>query len=237
MRTYKADGVVIGKRNFLEKDRILTLFTKEYGKMDVIAKGARRPGSRLSYVSDLGTIAQFHVTKTRSIDIALEAKVDFIPDKAFGDLDKSNKIFYALKTVKKAYHDGEPHQLTYQALVELIKSTDHNNQLGFIFFVSMVIRDLGIAPELSKCISCDRRLSKRDNFDFNLKGGISHCDCDTGDKEPCSVDAVKIMKLLFGRDAVRRSAQINHGLYSELYRILSCYINWHLGDILPGEEV
>jgi len=237
MRTYKTNGVVIGKRNFLEKDRILTLFTQERGKMDVVAKGARRPGSRLSYVSDLGTIAQFYVTKARSIDIVLEAKVDFIPDRAFGDLNKSNKIFYALKIVKKAYHDGEPHSLTYQALIELIKSTDRDSQLGFIFFVSMVIRDLGITPELAKCISCDLRLAEHDNFDFNLKGGISHCSCDDGDKEACTVGAVKMMKLLFGEKKIKYSARIDQKLYSELYRILSCYINWHLGEILPTEEI
>lgn len=237
MRTYKTEAIVIGKRNFLEKDRILTLFTKEYGKMDVIAKGARRPGSRLSYVSDLGTIACFCVAKTRSIDIIFESKTDFIPDNAFGDIDKSNRIFYALKLIKKAYHDEDPHPQTYHALVELIKSTDFDSQLGFIVFISIVIRDLGITPELTKCVTCGRRLGEQDDFDLSLKGGISHSTCDVGEKEKCTVNAVKMLKLLFGKNKIKYSSRIDRKLYDELYKILSSYVNWHLGDILPAKEM
>jgi len=46
MKSYKAEGIVIKRKNFGEADRILTVFTKKYGKIKVLAKGVRRITSR-----------------------------------------------------------------------------------------------------------------------------------------------------------------------------------------------
>lgn len=48
MRSYKTEGIVIKRKNFGEADRILTVFTKNKGKISVIAKGVRKINSRRS---------------------------------------------------------------------------------------------------------------------------------------------------------------------------------------------
>ncbi|MBI4096902.1 MAG: DNA repair protein RecO, partial [Candidatus Levybacteria bacterium] len=48
MRTFRTEGIIIKRKNFGEADRILTVFTKEYGKLQVKAKGIRRIPSRRS---------------------------------------------------------------------------------------------------------------------------------------------------------------------------------------------
>lgn len=235
---YKVQAVILSRRNFAEKDRILTLFSLERGKIDVLAKGARRPGSKLSYVSDLGTLSNYQISKTRSLDIVTEAKTVFIPDEAFGDLEKSNRIFYSLKVIAKLYHEDEPYVDTFRALVDLIRSSaESKNQLNFLVFLKHVISDLGINPELKNCIFCGEKITADDEFDFNLKGGMAHRRCDSGDRLPCSISAGKFLRLLFTSNEVGQGSRISDAVFAESYFILKSYLGWHTRDLLPDEPI
>lgn len=234
MKPYRVSAVVIARRNFSEKDRILTLFSLQHGKMDVVVKGARRPGSRLSYVSDLGTIADFLVTKTRSIDIVTEAKTIFLPDSAFGDLGKSNKIFYALKVASKLYHEEEPHPKTYKALTDLIVSSEFpSSQLNFLIFIKEIVDDLGISPRLDRCIHCLKEVKSSESFVFELQGGISHLGCARGEVVDCSIGAMKLMRLIFYEGSFSVKSRVDQDIFEETYKILKSYISWHFQEILP----
>lgn len=238
MKSYKINAVVISRRNFQEKDRVLTLFSLEHGKVDVLAKGARRPGSRLSYISDLGTIGQFLIAGTRSIDIITEARVVFLPEEAFGDLEKSNKIFYALKIIAKFYHEGEPHRATYHALTDLIASSARpKSQLGFLIFLKEVIDGLGVKPQLENCAYCGRQISNIDDFDFNLANGVSHLGCDSNNKVSCSVESIKLLRLLFLDSKVTVTSKVDEAIFEEVYQILRSYIAWHFQEILPNSSI
>lgn len=48
MRSYKTEGIIIKRKNYGEADRILTIFTKNHGKIQIIAKGVRKITSRRS---------------------------------------------------------------------------------------------------------------------------------------------------------------------------------------------
>ncbi|PIZ97846.1 MAG: DNA repair protein RecO, partial [Candidatus Levybacteria bacterium CG_4_10_14_0_2_um_filter_35_8] len=48
MNSYKTEGIVIKRRNLGEADKILTIFTKRYGKIQVKAPGIRKINSRRS---------------------------------------------------------------------------------------------------------------------------------------------------------------------------------------------
>lgn len=237
-RSYKISAIVIRRRNFLEKDRILTVFSLENGKIDILSKGARRPGSRLSYASDLGTIGEYTISKTKSIDLVAEVKTVFIPDDSFGNLQKSNRIFYALKIVDKLYHGGEAHERTYRALSDLVRSSvKEEGQLVFTVFLKTVLLDLGVKPELAHCIFCGRKINKTEEFDFNLKGGIAHSKCDTGDKLSCSMQSIKFLRLLFEEERIGSKTKVDKKVFESSYEILRLYIRWHFEDILPPETI
>ena len=59
MSEITVDAVVLRRRDSGESDRRLTLFTQQFGKLDVVAKGARKPTSRLAGSSDPLTVARF----------------------------------------------------------------------------------------------------------------------------------------------------------------------------------
>ena len=75
MRTYTASGIVLRRIDLGEKDRILTVFTKEHGKLSAVAKGSRRPGSRLSGASEPFTYSKMFLATGRDLDVLSQAEV------------------------------------------------------------------------------------------------------------------------------------------------------------------
>ena len=73
-RSYKAQGIVLKRINFSEADRLVTIFTKQHGKLKLIAKGIRKPTSRKKGHLELFTHVKLQVAKTKSIDLITEAE-------------------------------------------------------------------------------------------------------------------------------------------------------------------
>ncbi len=69
----KTKSLVLKKRNFGEYDRVLLLLTEDFGRIDVLAKGVRKPGSRLGGLSDSFLILQIEVEQRRGFDILKDA--------------------------------------------------------------------------------------------------------------------------------------------------------------------
>ena len=53
-RNLRTEGVVLSQKNFAEADRLLTIYTRDFGKLHALAKGARRPISKKAGHTQLG---------------------------------------------------------------------------------------------------------------------------------------------------------------------------------------
>jgi DNA repair protein RecO (recombination protein O) len=73
-RVYVAEGIVLKRRNVGEADRILTVFTKKYGKIRVIAKGVRRITSRRAGHIEVFTRVILTLHSYKNMDIVTEAQ-------------------------------------------------------------------------------------------------------------------------------------------------------------------
>jgi DNA repair protein RecO (recombination protein O) len=74
-RVYKAQAIVLKRINFSETDRILTLFTREYGKLSSIAKGARRSTSRLGAVTEPFAFSRLLLAVGQNLDVLTQGEV------------------------------------------------------------------------------------------------------------------------------------------------------------------
>lgn len=72
-RNYKAEGVVIKRVNIGEKDKIITIFTKNFGKLVLLAKGIRAINSKKAPHLELFTHVSFYAAIGRNLDIVTEA--------------------------------------------------------------------------------------------------------------------------------------------------------------------
>jgi len=86
---YHADALVIRSREFGESDRLLTLFSREMGKLQAVAKGVRKPKSRQRAGAQLFTYGDFLIHRGKTLDTVSQCS----PKESFGylwnDLDRS----------------------------------------------------------------------------------------------------------------------------------------------------
>lgn len=72
-RHYTAEGIVLKRKNYGEADRFITVFTKEFGKIRVLAKGIRRVTSRRAGHVELFRYVHLSLYRSRTIDHIQEA--------------------------------------------------------------------------------------------------------------------------------------------------------------------
>jgi len=235
MKSFKTEAVIIKKRNFGEKDRILTLFTPHLGKIEALAKGARRPGSRLSANSDIATIADFHIQNTRSIDIISEINAIYHPDGALGEFEKTQKLGFALKLIDRLYEMSDPHPKTFHILKEVVESiSDEKRQLLFLAFLVNILLELGAYPDLFNCIYCHKPISEKEKITFSSTGGLAHQTCCTDTSCAISDNEVKLLRVLAQESFSRISRmKVDKKVFENSYNILTTFIEWHFGKILP----
>lgn len=95
MRTYKTEGLIIKRRNYKDSDRILTIFTKDQGKITVKAAGVRKITSRRSSHIELLNYVNLTLYKSPSgFPILTEA----------GVIDSFSSVKQDLDKVGMAYH-------------------------------------------------------------------------------------------------------------------------------------
>jgi len=75
LRTYQTEGIIIKRFNFGEADKILTIFSKHYGKIRALAKGVRKLTSRKAASLELFNLAVIFLVKGKNLDIITEAKI------------------------------------------------------------------------------------------------------------------------------------------------------------------
>jgi DNA repair protein RecO (recombination protein O) len=151
MKIYKAEAIILARKNIGEADRLLTLFTKEYGKKMVIAKGIRRitsrrsshleifshvnlvlhPGKTFDYVSEVTTINKFYLITQKLerigfVYIALE-----LIAKLTAEHQESSLIFHELLLFLSRLNDVAMTRERAQSTLTSFKQT-LLGELGFI---------------------------------------------------------------------------------------------------------
>ena len=86
-RLYRCEAIVLGRMDLGEADRILTLYSRQHGKLRVIAKGARRPLSRLGPHLEYFSRSQLMLARGRELDVVTGAETQDAHLAIRGDLD------------------------------------------------------------------------------------------------------------------------------------------------------
>lgn len=126
-RSYTSEGIVIARRNFGEADRILSVFTRDHGKVSLIAMGVRRPKSRKRGHVEVFNHLRFQSTIGRGIDLMTEAEVidDFKEIRL--SLKKISLAYYITEVIGRITHDQEVNidlfNLIFDTFTKLKKST------------------------------------------------------------------------------------------------------------------
>lgn len=146
--SYSSEGIVIARRNFGEADRILVLYTKNFGKVSLIAKGIRRPKSKKRGHLEVFNNIKFQAVSGRGLDIITEAEVTDDFSEIRKSLKKISLAYYLMEVTGRITHDGEEKTEVYDLLLKTLqqlKSTKMLKKLRLSFITDLLIT-LGYWP-------------------------------------------------------------------------------------------
>lgn len=115
-RTYATEGIILGRRNFGEADRILTIFTKHYGKMRVLAKGVRRPTSRKRGSLELFNHVRMFLVKGHNLDLITEVESKNTFSSWRKDLTKVAVAYHLAEVVARLTPEHQEHKDIFDLL-------------------------------------------------------------------------------------------------------------------------
>ncbi len=194
MSNYSTRGIIINIRNFGEADRLVVLLSKEKGRIESVAKGARKHTSRKSSQIELLNKGKFHFAKGKNLDIMLEADIS---DSIFNQSDSQsyNYLFYFSEILNSTFQVDDHLEKSVWENLEFL----HNSFLPFRNVILLaaqlfVLENLGVVPDLLKCRECDADLKE---IRFRPVDGIGYvCKDHAGGQRSLSDRILKIQKFL-----------------------------------------
>lgn len=243
-RLYRTEAIVLARMNLGEADRILTLFTPHYGKLRVIAKGARKSRSKLGPHLEIFTRCQLNLSRGRDLDVVTSAEtVDAYPPLR-DDLDVLGHASHLVELVARLTEDRQEQERVYDLLrgslrlladgVDPFAVTRH--------FEFMLLVALGYRPELYRCLECGEPLEAVTNVFSANRGGMLDVGCRSADPRAVPVTTntqkylreldrnglVNIVKLRVPADARRELEALLGGYLRHLTeRELTSLDVWH----------
>lgn len=127
MNTYTATGLVLKRSNTGESDRVVTIFTKEYGKLVCIAKGSRKLTSSKLATLEPGCLAKLYLVETKSLPILTQAQLidDFSALKT--SLVSIRKFFQVLEMLDVLLPEDDEQQEVFRIALNMISHMEEND--------------------------------------------------------------------------------------------------------------
>lgn len=185
-RVYRAEAVVLKGTDFGEADKVLTLYTASQGKIRVVAKGVRRPGSRLGGHLDLLTHARLLIARGRNLDIVTQAETveSFLGLR--DDLWRASQACQVAELLDRMTEEAHEDRALFDTVLEALRriALDPDPELAVRQFEATLLDRLGYRPQLRECVRCQQPLERVDSYYGVAAGGVLCPDC--GPREAAS---------------------------------------------------
>lgn len=160
--SYSAEGFVLARRNFGEADRILTVYSKEKGKVSLLAKGIRRPGSRKRGHLEMFSKIRFQAATGKGLGIMTEVETVDDFEVIRGSIKKISLAYYFMEVLGKAVHEGEANPELYDLLADSMESLKTAKKLKEhrLEYITNLLKILGYWPKNMKLPLPDEKLEE-----------------------------------------------------------------------------
>ncbi|MBR2834408.1 MAG: DNA repair protein RecO [Coriobacteriales bacterium] len=183
---YKVRGVVLRRTKLGEQDLILTLLTDGAHQVRAVAKGARKPSSKLAGIANLGNEAEFLLHKGKSLDIITESTLLVSRSKVALEYERAAMTEAVLDIAYALTAEGECHELLLPLTTTVLDSigTARLTLLPLIAAAYILKSSAlqGYKPSFDVCVRCGANVELREDtsqgFSF-LDGGVVCEDCCT----------------------------------------------------------
>ena len=185
-----------------EADRVLTVLTPRLGKLRVIAKGVRRPRSRIGGGLQPFSDVQLVLAVGRTFDVVTSTSLEDPHLGLRNDLHSTAAAWYVVELADRfcegAADSHEAFRLLAQALSALDAGSEVSREVVARWFELHLLEAMGFRPELTRCLECGTEIQPDGNSFSPVGGGVvcPQCAHAAHGARPVSVDALKILRHL-----------------------------------------
>ena len=143
MPSLTVEALILRRANFGEADRMLTVLTKPYGKISVIARGVRRITSRRAGNVELLNLVKIGLHKGKGYTLTEAESIETFP-RIKSNLAVSTAAFHVLELTNKLLPEDDPNYRAYDLIIQTLKKLEDNpRQLLLRTFEIKLINILG----------------------------------------------------------------------------------------------
>jgi DNA repair protein RecO (recombination protein O) len=198
-RRYTTDAIVLTRFDLGEADRVLTLITPGSGKLKAIAKGIRRPTSRLG--GSLEPFAELTVAlaRGRTFDVVTQVSVGHAWLRLRDNLESAATAWYLAELADRSLEERHAAEPLYALLRRAYELLDAGMDPGRVarWFEMHLLDELGVRPEVDRCVECDRVLESDERFRWVPPvGGVvcERCPGPPHERAGLSLEGLKLLK-------------------------------------------
>lgn len=168
----KIEGIVIKTQDYGETHKIVTIFSKKIGKFAAIAKGAKKPKSRMAAVTQPFIYGEFLVYVHSGLSTIQQGEIIYSLRPIREDIIKTAYAAYILELTDKLIDEKSPDRFIYDQLLLTMDWIAENvsYDIPVMMYEMKLFQKGGFAPIVHHCVNCG---STENPFSFSVaEGGL-----------------------------------------------------------------
>lgn len=180
---FVTDAINLKSYNLSESDKIIVMYSKDKGLIRGVAKGVKKPKSKLGARMDLLVANTLMLHKGKNLDTICQAEVLNTFNKTRQDIDKIFYSMYVTEVVNNFGLEEDPSsELIYNLLYKTLNAISISNSkieimIAVIKFQLKMMIESGFSIELDSCLCCHDKIGKETMYFVPNLGGIICKDC------------------------------------------------------------
>src|SRR5919107_5017153 len=165
-RRYVTEAIVLSRFDYGEADRILTLIPPAGGKIKAIAKGIRRPTSRIGGSLEPFAELTLLMARGRTFDVVTQVSVRHAWLNLRDSLESAATAWYLAELADRSLEERHAAEPLYALLRRAYELLDAGMAPGRVarWYEMHLADELGMRPEVDRCAECDRMLDADEAF-------------------------------------------------------------------------
>ncbi len=183
MSTFVTDAINLKSYNLSEADKILVMYSRDKGLIKGVAKGAKKPKSKLGARMELLVANKLMLYKGRNMDKICQAEALNTFSKIRQNMDKIFYSMYISEVVSNFGVEDDPcsaeiYDILYKALTAISNSDDKTKMmLAVLKFQMKIMHISGFGIELENCLVCGCKINSENMLFSSQKGGVVCKNC------------------------------------------------------------
>jgi DNA repair protein RecO (recombination protein O) len=235
----KCEGIVIRTIDYGETNKIITLYTREWGKIGVMARGAKKPNSRLSSITQLFTHGYFLVHRGTGLGSVQQGEMITSMRGIGEDIFLTAYACYIIELTDRCTEEKKPNPFQFELLFQTLNymNEGYDPEVLMNIYEMKMLNVMGLYPILNKCSVCG---STDGHFSFSIReGGLICHRCLATDPYHLKISqtAVKLLRLFYYFDLSRLgNISVKEETKAELKKVIIAYYEEYSGLHLKSKK-